>query len=305
MKRADFLKNSLFATGALFLAPVFRLEAQPDGVFTELVPGAGFFTLRGGTIGWYKDKDVFVMIDSQFADTAPVFVEQFLGTSGRMVDVLINTHHHGDHTGGNKAVRGRVKQILAHSAIPEYMKKAAQTRNIPESDLALPDVTFDKEKKFKIGKETIVLKHFGAAHSAGDTIIHLQRSNVAHMGDLVFNRFPAVIDRSSGASVQNWIVVLEKAEKWFDKKTKIIFGHGSQTFGVSGKKEDLLAQRDFLAASMDFVRKTAAGGKTKEDLLKVEAVPGFDAYKRDDRKDAVGRMLGLMWDEVHNIPFSG
>lgn len=297
MDRSTFLKTGLLGAAGLFARPLFALQPQPKGLFTELRKGAGYFTLRGGTIGYYKDKDVFVMIDSQFADTAPIFAEQFLGESGRKIDLLINTHHHGDHTGGNFAVREKVTKIVAHAKTAEFQKKVAKDPTL----IAVADETFETDKKIKIGKETIVLKHFGSAHSAGDTIVHLQKSNVAHMGDLMFNRWPAVIDRSSGANVKHWIVVLEKAHKMFNKETKVIFGHGNEKFGVVGNKAELLVMRDFLTASIDFVDKSLKAGGTKEDIMKTEVLPGFENHIREGRKDAVGRMLGLIWDEQTGV----
>ncbi len=288
--------------GALIFAPKTWASAQQAGVFTELRPGAGYFTLRGGTIGWYRNSDVFVMIDSQFADTASVFADLFLKDSGRKIDLLINTHHHGDHTGGNKAVRERVDKIVAQAKVPEFMKKAAAQRNVPETELGFPDETFEKEKKIKLGKEQLLLRHYGSAHSAGDTIILMQKSNVAHMGDLMFNRFPPVIDRASGASVKHWITVLEKAHKWFDKETKVIFGHGNAAFGVAGSKADLLVMRDFLSEAIAFCEKAKKEGRTRGQIVATEVLPGFEDFKRDDRKDALGRSLGLVWDEVLGIP---
>lgn len=304
MKRAQFLKTLAFGGGALLAKPLFAFQPQPKGTFFDLQGGAGYFTLRGGTIGWYKDRDVFLMIDSQFADAAPVFADQFLGDSGRKIDLLINTHHHGDHTGGNKAIRDRVVKIVGQAQIPVYQKKQAEQRNALDQ-IAMADETFDTSKKIKLGNETIQLKHFGAAHSAGDTVILLEKANVAHMGDLMFNRMPAVIDRSSGASVENWISVLEKSNKWFDKKTKIIFGHGNPKSGVAGNKTDLLIMRDFFNAAMENVRKAIKNGKSRDEIVLTEKLEGFEDFYREDRKDAVGRMLGLVWDEQTGVAVKG
>jgi glyoxylase-like metal-dependent hydrolase (beta-lactamase superfamily II) len=302
MNRSTFIKSGFLSIGALMIAPETWAKAQPAGVFTELRPGAGYFTLRGGTIGWFRSNDMFVMIDSQFADTATVFADQFLKDSGQKIDLLINTHHHGDHTGGNKAVRDRVEKIVAQEKVPEFMKKAATQRNVPESELGFPDETFENEKKIKLGKEQLIMRHFGSAHSAGDTIVHLQKVNVAHMGDLMFNRFPPVIDRSSGASVKHWISVLEKAHKWFDKETKVIFGHGNPAFGVAGSKADLLVMRDFLSAGISYCEQAVKDGKTREQVVATEVLTGFEDFKREDRKEALGRSLGLIWDEVKGVP---
>src|SRR5262245_9195703 len=117
MNRRDFLTRSSLFTAAGLLARSIAAEKSAPGSgggprpatspapvtpeFKSLRRDVGYFTARGGTIGWLVNKDALVAVDTQFFDTAPLFLKDLPGRSGRKLDVVVNTHHHGDHTGGN------------------------------------------------------------------------------------------------------------------------------------------------------------------------------------------------------------
>jgi hypothetical protein len=114
------------------------------------------------------------------------------------------------------------------------------------------------------------------------------------MGDLVFNRRWAFIDRSAGASVKNWIQALDKAQQQFDKDTLFIFGHAFDPDKVTGYKEDLKAMQDYLSAMLDFVGRQIRAGKTREEILKTTAIPGVTEWKGD----GIERGLQATYDEL-------
>src|SRR5690606_13066876 len=101
--------------------------------------------------------------------------------------------------------------------------------------------------------EKITLHYFGAAHTNGDALIHFERSDVVHMGDLVFNRRHPFIDKTAGADIKNWRSVLEKATKKFDKKTQYIFGHSGEGYDVTGTSDDLNKFNDYLGNLLKLV----------------------------------------------------
>ena len=114
--------------------------------------------------------------------------------------VLINTHHHGDHTGGNGVFRDAAKKIVAHANVPRYQKEAAAAPPTnpnapPPPPPTFPDTTFPDRWKAEIGDEVISAYHYGPAHTGGDAIVLFEKANVAHMGDLMFNRMQPFIDR--------------------------------------------------------------------------------------------------------------
>ena len=208
------------APGAAQGAPGTPAPLNP--VFKELRRNTGFWTARGGTIGWLINPAGAVAVDSQFPDAAALCVEQLLKTSGKTeIAALINTHHHGDHTGGNATFRPKTKQIIGHANVPKYMKagydqamaRRAQQNPPPgtpaPAEPVVPDRTLTDTWTFDHGDERVSIKHHGPAHTGGDVVIHFERANVAHMGDLMFNRAHPVIDRVNGANIANWSKILK------------------------------------------------------------------------------------------------
>ena len=122
----------------------------------------------------------------------------------------INTHHHGDHTGGNKAygvskIVAHVNCLASHKTVTEEAKTVAHQ--------AYATATFTDTWTEKFGDETIEGRYFGPGHTGGDAVFHFQQANVMHMGDLLFNRAHPNIDRPQGARIDNWITVLETVSK--------------------------------------------------------------------------------------------
>ena len=228
--RRDFITaSSLGLVSALDAGSLFAQApaAQPAPAipeFKDVRRNVGVFTARGGTIGYLVTPDAVMVVDSQFADTAPMFLEGLKPKTSRKIDLLINSHHHGDHTGGNKVMQPSVAKIVAHANVPGLQRKQAAAQKSEENQ-AYADTTFDKDWKASVGKETVSARHYGPAHTGGDIVITFQNANVVHMGDLMsFQRNPRA-DRPAGASIVNWVPVLENAVKDHAADTIYIFGH--------------------------------------------------------------------------------
>jgi glyoxylase-like metal-dependent hydrolase (beta-lactamase superfamily II) len=153
------------------------------------------------------------VVDSQFANTAPLLIAGLNERSkNRPVDRLINTHHHGDHTGGNISFKGVARRVVAHQTAAEHMRQPPG-RPAPTTEQLYPDATFTDVWREEVGDEWIRAKHYGRAHTSGDAVITFERANVAHMGDLMFNLRQPVVDRSAGATMRGWMTVLERAAR--------------------------------------------------------------------------------------------
>jgi glyoxylase-like metal-dependent hydrolase (beta-lactamase superfamily II) len=253
-----------------------QAPAVPE--FKDVRRNVSTFTARGGTIGLLLLPDAVVVVDSQFADTAQMFLDGLKPKTSRKVDLLINSHHHGDHTGGNKVLQPSVTKIVAHANVPGLQQKAAAAAKT-EANQAYADTTFDKEWKQSVGRETVSAKYYGAAHTSGDIVITFQQANIAHMGDLMsFQRNPRA-DRPAGASIRNWVTVLENTVKDHSNDTIYIFGHSKVGAPVTGSSKDLLGLRDYFSAMLDHVSKGVAAGKSMQEITKVAAVPGFESYE--------------------------
>jgi len=188
-----------------------------------------------------------------------------------------------------------VKQVSAHENSKANQIAAAQ-KNKNEDQQLYPDVTWPDNWHYKIGHESIRTHYFGPAHTNGDAVIHFEHANIAHVGDLMFNRIYPFIDKSAGASATNWMEVLTKIMQTFDGETVFVFGHGKDIDHVTGTKQDLKAMRNYFEAMFDFVGKQMKAGKTKDDIIKATEIPNVGDWK-DDFK-ICGTNLGIAYDEL-------
>jgi cyclase len=300
MNRRRFLiSSSALVVAAASRAPrALGQGAKPATRFGELRGGAGIFTGRGGTIGWLVTDEGAVVVDSQFPGTAEACVEGIKRRSRRGIHVLVNTHHHGDHTSGNKIFRPSTKFIVAHANSAEWQQKVAADEKT-EPAQAYPDQTFPNVWQLKIGGARVVATYYGFGHTSGDVTVAFEAADVVHMGDLVFNRFHPFIDRPAGASIANWITALERVSREHGADTTYIFGHGKDGFGVTGKRADLLRFRDYLTALLDYTRKQMAAGRSKDAIAKARVLQGFDEYADPDPPDVtLGTALMTAYDEL-------
>ncbi len=264
-----------------------------EGEFTPLRRNVGIFTERGGTIGWLLSDDGVIVVDSQFADTAENFLGGLRDRTPQMIDVLINTHHHRDHTAGNGVLTPATRSIVAHARVPELQQ-------VYEADdpQTYADTTFDDEWSTAIGDETVRAKHYVPAHTGADATIFFQEANVVHMGDLLFNRLYPFIDGPAGASVRGWIETLESIMGEHDSETLYIFGHGSERFGVTGSREDLGVQRDFLSAALETAEAGVRAGASIDDVADRSSLEGFPDHEGPPER--LGLTLRVAYEEVND-----
>jgi len=296
MQRRNFLRNTSLSFGALslFNTKLFANMLKEDPWKMKMLRNnVGIFTEKGGTIGYLLTDKGIVVVDAEFPEQSQHLIDALKKQSDKSFEMLINTHHHGDHTSGNISFKGIVKDVAAHSNSLANQQKVAIAQKTEDKQL-YPNITYDDSWKYSIDKETIQTYYFGPAHTNGDSIIHFQNANIAHMGDLMFNRRWAFVDRSAGASVKNWVSVLDKALGTFDNDTIFIFGHAFDPEKVTGNKEDLRAMQNYLAKMLDFVEKEIKAGKTKDDILKEKAIPGVTEWQGD----GIERGLQATYEEL-------
>lgn len=241
--------------------------------FTPLRRNVGIYENRGGVVGWFVTPDGVAVVDSQYADTAPVFAEGLRGRTSRGIDILLNTHHHGDHVGGNAVLRPMAEQVVAHAHAATLLRG---NENFPAE--GRPDTTFDTEWSVALADESIRAKHYGRAHTGGDATVFFRHANVVHMGDLMFNRTYPFIDGSSGGSVRGWVEVLESVLGDHDADTIYIFGHAAEGFPFTGEASDLAVQRDFLSEALDRAERGRREGLTVEQLVAGGPPEGFPQH---------------------------
>jgi cyclase len=303
--------TAAIAAGAFGRFDVLAQGQQPAApltpLFKELRRNTGYWTAKGGTIGWLISPAGVIAVDSQFPDTAALCLEQLLKTSGKTdIAALINTHHHADHTDGNGVFRPKTKQIIGHANVPKYMQ-ASYERTVarraqmtpppttpPPTEPVVPDRTLTDTWSMDHGDEKVAIKHYGPGHTGGDVVIYFEKANVAHMGDLMFNRMHPVIDRLNGASIANWTTALNKVASEHHADTVYIFGHAGTDRPVTGSRADLLYHGTYLTALLDYVRAQVKAGKTREQVLaSTDVIKGFEDYG-----PLTNRPLPAAFDEV-------
>lgn len=302
MNRRGFVRSSVLTAGALSL-PARDLIAmffqQPAWNINMLNNETGIFTGRGGTILFTKTKEGFVVVDSQYPEQSKILLDELKKKGDSPFRLLINTHHHGDHSGGNISFKGLVQHVLAHENSKLNQERVAKERKT-EANQLYPDQTFTNKWSEKISKEKISLHYFGPGHTNGDSLVHLEHANIVHMGDLLFRNIYPNIDRVAGASIKNWITILEKAGKTFDRKTKFICGHGQKPEEVVVGRDFLPQMQFYLQNLLSFVEKEIKIGKTKEEILQNTFIPGADDWKDAYKFARVN--LTVAYEELSNKP---
>jgi cyclase len=220
---------------------------------------------QGGNIAVSVGPDGVLMVDDQFAPLAEKIAAAIEKLDQGPIRFVLNTHWHGDHTGGN-AFFGKKASIIAQTNVRKRLADKSGT-----SKEALPVVTFDDTASVYINGEEIRLIHLGPGHTDGDSIIHFTKSGVVHMGDLFFNgRFPFV-DLGSGGDVAGLLQNIQTALEKLPADVKIIPGHGAL-----GTRADLEKYRDMLVETTGLVKKAIAEGKT---VAEVKAAGLPEKYK--------------------------
>jgi len=295
MNRRSFIQNSALTLGALTLGQQKILASIVDDPWKikALRNDISIFTERGGTIAFLLSKKGIVVVDAQFPDQSKHLIDELKKRTEKPVKLLINTHHHGDHTAGNISFKEIVDHVLAHENSLKNQKNVAISQKTEDKQL-YPDQIFTDTSHQKIAKEKISLYYHGAGHTDGDAIIHFEQANIVHMGDLVFNRRHPFVDRNAGANMKSWISVLKKSVDQFSSDTIYIFGHAAEGYEVTGTADDLNAFADYLGKVLDFVDSQIKAGKTKDDILKATEIPGASQWKGD----GIQRPLQAAYEEL-------
>lgn len=264
-------------------------------VFTPVRRNVSTFTGRGGTIGYLVNAGGILVVDSQYQDGPQAFLDGLAKETGnRKIDVLINTHHHADHTGGNPVFKPVVKTIVAQARVPELQKTANDLATSPVEQ-AYADATFAETWNKAIGDEVVHATKFTPAHTGGDAVVYFEKANIVHVGDLVWGNLQCYVDRTpGGASATNWITVTEQIAAKYPADATYIWGHSAAKLPVTGTKADVLKMRDYLTALVEYVRAGIKAGKSRDQIISSKDVlPGFD-----ERGALTTRALAGTYDEL-------
>lgn len=232
---------------------------------------------QGGNIGLFTGNEGVFMIDDQFAPLTPKILKAIKSVTPKPVNYLVNTHWHGDHTGGNANMQKEGAVIVSHENVRKRMSvdQVVWGKKRPAAPKeALPVLTFTKDMMFHLNGEDILVSHIHNAHTDGDALVYFTKSNVLHTGDAYFQgKFP-YIDLASGGSIDGYIAGIQKMILLSDDATKVIPGHGK----VSSKSE-LKTYLAMLKALKSRVANAIAKGKSLEEVKKDASITkGYTSF---------------------------
>lgn len=232
-----------------------------------MLEGVGGFA--GGNIGVSAGPDGILIVDDQFAPLADKIREALKGIGNHKLRFVLNTHWHGDHTGGNP-VFGPEATIIAQSNVRRRLENGGVVlgnKIDPVTKEALPVITFDESLSIYLNGEEIKAMHVPSGHTDGDSVIFFTGSNVVHMGDQFFNGAFPFVDLDSGGSVDGYVRNIATVIGKLPADVKIIPGHGPLA-----TIDDLKKYHRMLVETTGFVMKRMHEGKTAEQI-KAEGFP--------------------------------
>ena len=212
----------VFAFACSFSSFAFQNMEQVEIKTQQITQEVYLLQGAGGNIGILTGPDGVFMIDDQFAALSDKLIAAIAKISKQPVRFLVNTHHHGDHTGGNENFDNQGALILAHLNVRDRLKEKAT-----DSTAGIPVITFNDQLNLHINSNDVMVLHVHNAHTDGDALVYLPQSNVLHTGDTFFNGMYPYIDLSSGGSVDGDIEAAEKGLSIINENTQIIPGHGN------------------------------------------------------------------------------
>lgn len=244
----------------------------------------------GGNIAVLEADNKLLLIDAGYARTAGDVAQKLYTFSPFPVKMLINTHHHRDHTGGNP-VLGKDAEIIAHANCRKSMMAGLQPEESPKQ-MGIPALTFKKEKEIRWGDETIRLIYFGPGHTNGDIVVVFPGAKVIHTGDLFFNGMAPYIDVKSGSDTGVWVKTIRHLAETHPDFT-VIPGHGPIT--------DMKAWSrfaDYLETLRNRVKKAIAAGKTREQAMETIDVSAFNDLSERGNFMTRKNNIGWIYDEL-------
>ncbi len=246
----------------------------------------------GGNIGVSVGEDGILIVDDQFAPLADKIRAALKDIGEGKLKFILNTHWHGDHTGGNPEF-GPEAPIIAHTNVRKRLmqeQKRGDRVIPPMKKEGLPVITFDHSLTVHFNGEAIRAIHSPHAHTDGDLIIYFTKSNVVHMGDIFFSgRFPFV-DRASGGSVKGVIAAVKSVLEHTPPDAHIIPGHGPLS-----SRQDLETYLTMLTETLDYVQRLKAQGKTLEEVQQMGLPQKWDSWNW--RFISAERWIQTLWEE--------
>jgi len=252
---------------------------------------------RGGNIGVSAGVDGVILVDDQYAPLTDKIKAAVADISDQPLRYVINTHFHGDHTGGNENL-GEIAVIVAHDNVRQRLSEGAFIAAFnmtmpPHSGPGLPTVTFNSEMSLHFNDDEARIIHAKNAHTDGDSFIWFKGANVIHMGDLMFNGMFPFIDVSNGGSIGGILSALDTAITIADDETLVIPGHGQVT-----DKAGLVAYKKTMRDMAGIIGKLKAEGKSLEEIQAARPLAAYEETLHQFSEGWVDQFIGFIYDSL-------
>jgi cyclase len=274
--------NRLLGAAAALLLAAPALSQQQDFSAVQIQTqrlADGLFMLigEGGNIALSTGADGSVLVDTQYAPLNAKILAAVRAAGGSDVKYVINTHWHGDHSGGNEPLGKAGAVIIAHDNVLARMSTeqfmAAFNQRVPPSPAAaLPVVTFPTRTTFHLNGNVVQVVHVENAHTDGDSIVHFTNANVIHTGDTYMKDVYPFIDVGSGGSIDGFIASADAVLSRSDASTKIIPGHGALA-----SRADMQRFHDMLVAVRGKIQALIDQGMSENEVVAAKPTAEFDA----------------------------
>ena len=292
---------ALVAALALVAPTMARAQGQQDFSQVQIKTtklASNFYALdgQGGTIGVLAGPDGVFMVDAQFAPLSEKIAAAIKQVSDKPIRFLVNTHVHGDHTGGNENFGKMGATILARENLRNRLEHPNPGANgqpgVPTAAPGLPVITYDAPLTIRMNGEEIRLIPAPKAHTDGDTFVKFVNANILMTGDFYRSiQFPN-IDRANGGSLPGLVDALNAVIANSDANTKIVPGHGPVV-----DRAAVVAHRDMVTAVRDKVAALVREGKTQEQVVAAKPTADFDGKVQQPGTTA-DRFVGQLYAEL-------
>ena len=281
--------TAVFLAGALMIAPSAFANEAFEYKSSEVKDGITMLYGAGGNIAVLESESGLLVVDNGFEPNSAA-LSAALDAMNTKTQFVLNTHWHGDHTGGNAELGGEAT-IMAHTNVRVRMAMGDEARELaPAKPVALPVVTYDDGATIHFGGQTVKAIHLPSGHTDGDTVVLFTQANVVHTGDLMFaDKFP-FIDKASGGSVDGYINNVQSIIDMINADTIVIPGHGP----IAGV-EDVKRFKAMIEATRVEVQELATAGLTLEQAqakgLDAKWASWGDFFIKEDR------WIATLWAE--------
>lgn len=232
----------------------------------EVTEGVYLITGSGGNVSLIVGEHRALLVDDKYAQTGELVLAEVKKVTDKPLDLVFNTHWHGDHTGANQIMGEHGAVIIAHENVRKILSEGAgirlfDSRMKPYSEVALPQITFQDTLSFHLLGDTIRVQHYPGAHTSGDGVLYMTKANILITGDLYFNSTYPFVDVENGGNVVGLSKAIASIVASIDDKTIVIPGHGPLS-----NRSELAQYQAMLDASIAAVAPLKAKGMSLAEV---------------------------------------